>query len=78
MKKDLVKETPEEKQARETVENIATEIAKLSRQVSALLSGRLNRKAVVILLVASSGQSQSNINMILDAICGLEDKYLNK
>lgn len=71
-------ETEEEKKAKETVENIATEIAKLSRQVTALLSGRLNRKAVLILLAVSSGQSQSNINMVLDAICGLEDKYLKK
>ena len=71
-----VKETDEEKKARETVEEIATEIAKLSRQVTALLSGRLNRKAVVILLTASSGLNQSNINMVLDAIMGLEEKYL--
>lgn len=74
---DDKKETPEEKVAREQVETIATEIAKLSRQVSALLSGRLNRKAVVILLVASCGLNQSQINMVLDAIIGLEDKYLN-
>lgn len=71
-----VAETPEEKKARETVETIATEIAKLSRQVSALLSGRLNRKAVVLLLVASSGQTQATINIVLDAISGLEEKYL--
>lgn len=72
-----VAETPEEKKARETVETIAVEIAKLSRQVTALLSGRLNRKAVVLLLVASTGQTQATINTILDAINGLEDKYLN-
>lgn len=71
-----IKETPEEKKARETVETIATEIAKLSRQVTALLDGRLNRKAVILLLVASTGENQSTIGTILDAISGLENKYL--
>lgn len=74
-KKDPV-ETEEEKKARETVETIACEIAKLSRQVSALLSGRLNRKAVILLLVASSGMNQRDVGMVLDAIEGLEGKYL--
>ncbi len=68
----------EEKLAKATVDTIATEIAKLSRQVTALVGGRLNRKAIVVLLTASSGLSQSYVNMVLDAIMGLEDKYLNK
>lgn len=77
-KKIKIEESEEEKKARETVENIAAEIAKLSTQVTVLLSGRLNRKAVIILLVASSGMNQTEVAMVLDAIMGLEDKYLQK
>lgn len=73
-----LKQIEEEKRAKEMVENIACEISKLSRSVYALLNGRLNRKAIVLLLVGSTGLTQSNIGMVLDAIAGLEDKYINK
>ncbi len=72
------KETEEEKKARETVEEIARNIAMLSRQVTALLNGRLNRKAVLILLANTSGYPQTVVNQILTAIEELETKFLKK
>lgn len=69
---------PEEKQYRETVEGIASNIAALSRSVSALLTGRLKRKAIVLLLAHSSGQSQRTIEDVLKALEGMEIDYTNK
>jgi hypothetical protein len=71
-------ESEEEKKAREMVETIACEIAKLSRQVSALLTGRLDRKAVVILLASMTQMPQATVKQVLEAIEGMEAKYLKK
>lgn len=68
-------ETPEAKKERELVETIAQEICKLSRQVTALLTGRLNRDAVIILLAHSTGLPQRTIMHVLSAIEGMEKKY---
>lgn len=70
-------ETPEEKKAREMVEEIASNIAKLSRQVSALLGGRLNRNTVIVLLANTTGFPQRTIMEVLTAIEGMEAKHLN-
>lgn len=71
-------ETPEEKQARETVEEIACTIAKLSRQVGAILSGRIKRKSLIILLAYSSKLSQGQVDSVLYAIENLEKDHLKK
>ena len=72
------KETPEEKQYREMVEGMATNIARLSREVKALLSGRLKMKTVVILLAHSCQLPQATVKSVLEAISNLEGDYLNK
>lgn len=77
-RRKAIQMTPEEKKAKETVEAIAQEIAKLSRQVSALLGGRLNRKAIVILLASMTQMTHATISQVLEAIEGLEKKYLNE
>lgn len=70
------KETPEEKSYRESVEEIATNIARLSREVKALLSGRVKEKTVVILLAHSCQLPQTTIRNVLNALHNLEDDYL--
>lgn len=70
-------ETPEEKSARETIESIAMNIAQLSRQVSALLTGRLKKKSLVILLAHSTGLNQAVVTKVLDAVADLESTHLN-
>lgn len=78
MSKKQINETPEEKQYRETVETIAGNISKLARAVTALLEeGPLKKKAIVILLANSSGNTQSTVTQVLDAISNLESDWLN-
>lgn len=69
-------ETPEEKKARENVEDIARNIAQLSRQVSALLTGRLRKASLVILLAHSTKMPQYQVEKVLDAITNLEKNHL--
>jgi hypothetical protein len=69
-------ETPEEKKERETAENIAESLEKLSRSVEALLKGPLNRKALHILLAAASGMSRSEVERVLTALENLRKDYL--
>lgn len=71
-------ETQEEKEAREMVENIASNIAILSRTVSALFNGRLKKKTILVLLAHSTGLTQSVVERVLDAAAEMEDVHLNK
>lgn len=77
MKKEL-SQSAEEKKYQEMVEEIATNIAKLSRQTAALLGGRLNRKAVVLLLSSMTQMPQRTIEYVLNALEQMEDVYLKK
>ena len=72
------KETPEEKANREMVEGIATNIARLSREVTALLSGRVKQKTIIILLSHATQLPQSTVKQVLEAITSLEKDYLNQ
>lgn len=72
------KETVEEKQYREMVESMATNIARLSREVSALMSGRVKRKTLIVLLAHSCKLSQADIDSVLTAVENLEGDYLHK
>ena len=74
----MKKETKEEKEYREMVETIASNIAQLSRQTSALLTGRLKEKTLLILLANMTGQSQSTIKSVLDALVNMENVLLKK
>lgn len=68
----------EEKKAQETVEEIAREIVKLSRQVDAILKGRLKLESIVTLLVHSTKMSRNQVRTVLLAIADLENDNLKK
>jgi hypothetical protein len=72
----MIKETPEQKQQREAIEKIAKNIAALARSVEALIKGPLNRKALVTLLAASSGENKSTVDRVLVALQTLEKDWL--
>ncbi len=59
-------ETPEQKADREIVETMAMNIAALAKRVESLLNGPLKKKALVILLAHSSGQSQKSVEAVLN------------
>jgi len=65
--------TAEEKRNAEMVEEIATNIAKLSRQTTALLNGRLKRQTIVILLAQMTKMPQRDIYIVLDALEQMEN-----
>ncbi len=69
-------ETEEEKQAREMITEIATNIANLSNQVESLLNGRLNKKAIIILLANSTKMPQYQVENMLEALANLGKTYL--
>lgn len=71
-------ETPEQRQYREMVERIAGNIESLAKAVSSLLNGPLKRKALVILLASSSGQTQRAVEEILKALENMRGDWLNK
>lgn len=70
-------ETPEEKQYRETVETIAGNIQKLVKAVSSMISGPLNRDALLLLIAAGAGQSKGVVNDVLKSIENMEKDWLN-
>lgn len=72
------RETEEQKRNREIVESIARNIASLARAVNSLLNGPLKKKALVVLLASSSGQSQKTVEIVLAALSQLEADWLNK
>lgn len=69
-------ETPEEKRQREAVEEIASCIASLSRQVTALLGGRLKKQTILILLAHSTKLPQYQVEAVLDALSSMEKVHL--
>jgi len=58
------------------VEDIATNISKLSRQVEELLKGRLKFKTIIVLLSYSTGLPQNTIKSVLEAITTMEKDFL--
>lgn len=78
MAKKQVIETEEQKRNREVVESIAKNIASLSRAVASLINGPLKKKALVVLLSASSQLPQNKVEQILKALEDLEADWLNK
>ena len=78
MAKKTPAETPEQKKYRETVEQIAGNIATLSRAVVAMLNGPLNKKAIVRLLAASSGVPMNQVEYVIKALEDMEKEWLNK
>ena len=78
MSKKQQVETPEQKEYREMVERIAGNIESLAKAVSSLLNGPLKRKALIILLAHSSGQTQNAVENILKALEDMKSDWLNK
>ncbi len=74
----MIKETPEQKANRETIERIASNIAALAKAVGSLLNGPLKKKALVVLLASSSGLPQKTVEAVLKALEDLESDWLNK
>lgn len=72
--------TEEEKKAQEFVEATAQAIIDLANGVSRLLSGRLKKDAVVLLLQEAVGGrsviSKEMVGRILDACANLDKKFL--
>jgi hypothetical protein len=73
-----VLETPEQKSYRETVEQIAGNIKNLAIAVDRLLNGPLKKRALVVLLASSSGQSQKTVDLVLQSLSNLHSDWLNK
>lgn len=71
-----VKKTEEEKKAEETVAVIAESIDSLAKNVRAAMGGRLNKKALVILLAHSTHLPRVDVEKVLEAISGLDKTYL--
>lgn len=71
-------ETQEQREYRELCERIAGNIASLAKAVNSLLNGPLKKRALVILLASSSGQSQASVESVLKALSELEADWLNK
>jgi len=69
-------ETPEEKSRRELVEGIASNLESLARSVKSLLNGPLNRKALLVLLSASSKLTQTQVGQVLTALEDLNSDWL--
>lgn len=65
-----------EAQYKNLVEEIAINVAKLSRQVAAILDGRLKKKSIVLLLAHSTNLPQRTVSDVLDAIVDLEKTHL--
>lgn len=78
MSKKQSVETPEQRANRELVEQIAGNIASLSRAVVSLLNGPLNKRAIVLLLANSSGMPQEKVSKVLRALEDLEADWLKK
>lgn len=72
-----IKETEEQKKARETVEQIAKNIEDLARGVRAVLAGRLNERAIILLIASAAGKMpQEDVKKVVDAIASLDKKFL--
>lgn len=76
----MVKRTEEVGEAPRVIptEEIAEAVIALSQGVKKLLSGRLNKKAIVVLLQDSTSMGRRSIEEVLAALEGLEDRYINK
>lgn len=57
-------------------EDIATNIVQLSRNVEALLKGRLKLKTIIVLLSYSTGLPQNTIKSVLEAVQTMEKDFL--
>lgn len=59
-----------------TVEELATEIAKISRGMEILAGSRLKRKTIVRLVAVSASVPMEDVEKVLTAMEGLEKSFL--
>lgn len=71
-----IQETDEEKKAREMIEDIAGNIAHLSRSVKTILGGRLREESLIILLVHTTKLSKYAVTAVLQALKNMERDHL--
>ena len=69
--KVTVPETPER-----SAEVIADDIKAIAEGVRKIRAGRLNQKALVLLLSSARGVNQSQCILVLDALATLDKKFL--
>lgn len=74
----MAKETEDQKAQRLLIEGIAENIAELAGAVKSLLHGRLNKRAIYILLAKSSGLTATDVERVLLAAENLEKDWTNK
>ncbi len=72
MKEEINKE---QQKAQEVVNSIAENLIKLNKAISVILSGKLKRKSLILLLAHSSGLPQYQVNRVLEAITNLEKDH---
>lgn len=65
-----------EKTQEEITKDIASTIERLSDEVSKLLNGKLNRKAILTLLAYSTKISQKQIAVVLDSLIEMKKDFL--
>lgn len=76
--KKTTEETDEERKARETVETIADSIVTLANGVKSVLEGKLNKRAILVLLASATRMNQQDIEKVLDAAASLDKTFLKK
>lgn len=69
-------ETPQHKQDHEMIQAIAANLSALARAVNLLMAGPLKKKALLILLASSSGQSQASVDKVITALADMEKDWL--
>lgn len=72
-------ETEEQKKAREFVEATAQAIIDLAEGVRAMLNGRVNKRALVLLIQAAAGTrtvTQEQVEQVINTIAKLDKTYL--
>lgn len=71
-------ENDAEQKAKETVETVARAVTALAESTRAFLGGKLNKRAILVLLASASGESQATIEKILDAAAELDKTFTKK
>ena len=69
-------ETEEERKARETIETIAESIKTLANSVRAFMGGKLNKRAILVLLANATRMQQQEVEKVLEAVENLDKTFL--
>ena len=76
MKKEKLVVTQKESKEEITVEVLAQSIKDISDGVKKLRSGRLNDKAIILLIQKSSGVGAGTVKRVIDGMQSLEKEFL--